>query len=160
MKKNFIILLLLYCAPIWAGLGDPMTYSLPTPPSPTVAPTPFSLPVPTRPTPAPTQHTNPEEPFTARLDTLWGPKKIRVQNAKTTQNLAALCHVQIYNSLCQGNSLHALTDQGELVKSPLERLNPSSYIAVSGFTDYFDLRIQGNTACTVDVSCEYIVPRV
>lgn len=159
MQKSITIFLLFFCAPVMAGLGDPMTYSLPTPPSPDIAPTPYSLPVPPRPTTAQTQHTNPSEPFNARMDTLWGPKKIRIQNDKATKGLAALCRVEIYQSLCQANSLHALTDQGELIKSPLERLTPESYVAVSGFTDYFDLRIQGTTACSLNVSCEYIVPK-
>jgi hypothetical protein len=158
MKKLLWVLLLCYCAPLWAGLGDPMTYSLPRPPNSNVPPTPFDLPVPPRPTTAPTEHTD-SQPFNARLDALWGPKKIRVQNDNTVAGLSALCHVQIYNSLCQANSLHVLTDQDELLKSPLDRLNPSSYVAVSGFTDYFDLRIQGTTACKIDVSCEYISPR-
>lgn len=157
MQKSLLIGLLFYCTSLWAGLGDPMTYTLSAPPNNTIEPSPFSLPVPTRPTTAHTEHTEAGQPFNARLDTLWGPKKIRVQHAPNQSGLTAVCNLKIGNSLCQANSMHVLTDQSDLIKAPLEKQS-TNYIAVSNFTDYFDMRIQGNTACKVDVSCEYMTP--
>lgn len=159
MHKMILAILMFYCAPLWAGLGDPVTYTLTVPPSAVIPPTlsPYSLPVPHRPDIAPTEDIVAEEPFTARLDSLRRmKKKIRVVNAEKIQGLPVLCHAQIRYTLCQANYIQVVTDQDAFIQSPLDRLTPSSYFAISGFTDYFDLGIQGFTPCTVDISCEYI----
>ncbi|MFA6037370.1 MAG: hypothetical protein WC748_04525 [Legionellales bacterium] len=159
MKKYLMALCAFYAGAAIAGLGDPYTYTLTKPPVVQIPPTPFDLPVPTRPTIAPSVGMEVQEPFNARLDSLRiKSKKIRVLNAPGIENLPVLCAVRIIKDICQANMLRILTDQAELIQSPLDRLTPSSYVAVGSFTSYFDLSIMGNTPCTVDVSCEYIVP--
>jgi hypothetical protein len=157
MKKLLFCLLLLAAPFAWAGLGDPMTYTLPTPPSPDIPPTPYSLPVPPRPTTAQSVDLPENQTLNIQMDRLrmGATPKVRVQHAPGMDNQPVLCHVKMKN-LCQGNSIHVLTDQGALTKSPLERQNPNSYVSVSGFTDYFDMRIQGNTSCKLDINCSYI----
>ncbi len=157
--RKLLLMMLLYSATLWAGLGDPNTYTLAVPPSKTIPPSPFSLPVPERPSVAPTEPMTVQEPFTAHMDSLRRmKKKIRIVNAEGINGLPVLCHVQIYKTLCQANSIHILTDHNSLTIAPLERSNPSSYVAVSGFSDYFDFRIHGFTPCNLDVSCEYVTP--
>lgn len=159
MKKYLLVLCVLFAGAAMAGLGDPYTYTLTKPPVVQIPPTPFDLPVPTRPTIAPSAEMEVQEPFNARLDALRiKSKKIRVLNAPGIENLPVLCEVKIIKDICQSNMLRILTDQAALTQSPLDRLTPSSYVAVGGFTSYFDLSIMGNTPCTLDVSCEYIAP--
>lgn len=159
MKKYLMVLCAFYTSASMAGLGDPYTYTLTKPPVVQVPPTPFDLPVPTRPTIAPSAEMETQEPFNARLDALRiKSKKIRVQNAPGIENFPVLCNVQIVKDICQANMLRVLTDQAALTQSPLDRLTPSSYVAIGNFASYFDISIQGNTPCTVDISCEYIIP--
>lgn len=157
MKKYFAAFCLLYTSCLFAGLGDPYTYTLTNPPKPNTAqPTPFDLIVPPWPTDAPLEHLETEKPFKASLSTLRRPQTIRVENAPGVVGFPVLCHVQMNKHFCQANYVNIVTDNGEYIRSPIERLTPESYVAVGGFADYFDLGIFGTTPCEVTVSCEYI----
>jgi hypothetical protein len=124
----------------------------------TAEPTPYSMPIPVRPSPAPVEPLPiPDYVLNTTLDSLWSPKKVRFENIPDVPaGTPVLCEMTMRNSICQANSIHALTDTGVLIKSPLERLTPVSYMAVSNFNNYFDIRIRGTTSCKVDLSCRYL----
>ncbi|MGA2654846.1 MAG: hypothetical protein ABSF18_02560, partial [Gammaproteobacteria bacterium] len=157
MKKLLTLIFFIYSTTLWAGLGDPYTYTLAAPQNSNleIPPTPFDLKMPPRPDTENLAELEPEKSFNVRLSSLRRPHKIRVENAPGIDGMPVLCHVQITKDLCQANYLGITTDYGGFTRVPLNRLNPETYAAVAGFADYFDLHLRGTTPCTLMVSCDY-----
>ncbi len=158
-QKYVLALSLFFCVPVWAALGEPLTYTLPVPPNDfAVDETPFSLPIPPRPDASPSDKMNAATGLQLQLDSLRPPqkKKVKIRNSDGVKGLPVRCDYEMKNTFCQANTLHVMSDRGEFIQRHLERLSPKSYLIVSDFVDYFYLEIQGTTPCKLDVSCTYL----